>query len=72
MDEWRYEPVQRLPADALAANSWIMNALRDQLYCAIRWVLRIQFHFRVEGAELLHQSPPYVLIANHSSHLDTI
>lgn len=72
MDDWQYEPLQILSPDALATNSRLMNALRDQLYVWIARWLRMRFSFEVEGAETFQRLQHFVLVANHSSHLDTI
>ena len=69
---WQYEPLQGLPPDALATNSWLMNAMRDQAYRWIRRWLERQFDFRVEGTEVFQRTPQFLLIANHTSHLDAI
>ena len=72
MDDWQYEPLQGLPPDALATNSRLMNALRDRIYMwMLRW-LKTRFGFQVEGADIFQRLQHFVLIANHSSHLDTI
>lgn len=72
MDDWRYEPIQSLPPDALAANSRLMNALRNQVYgCLQRWLKR-RFSFQVHGDEAFQRVSQFILIANHTSHLDTI
>ncbi len=72
MDDWNYDPIQKLPPDALATNSPLMNALRNQSYHWIRRWLEKRFHFQVTGAEVFGQVSQFILIANHSSHLDTI
>ena len=72
MDSWRYEPIHSLPGDRLATNSRLMNVARDQLYHWIQVWLRRRFAFRVLGAEVFERVPQFVLVANHSSHLDTI
>ena len=70
--QWQYEPLQNLPADALATNTWLTNRLRDQVYRVVRWWLGRRFHFQVEGAEVFTQLSQFILVANHTSHLDTI
>lgn len=72
MDEWQYEPIQSLPPDVLASNSRLMNGLRNQVYVWIMRWLRTQFDFQVEGDDVFHRLHNFILIANHSSHLDTI
>jgi len=69
---WRYEPLQSLPADALATNTWLTNALRDRVYALIRSWLTRRFHLQVMGAEVFAQLSQFILIANHTSHLDTV
>jgi 1-acyl-sn-glycerol-3-phosphate acyltransferase len=61
-----------LPPDALAANSRFMNALRTAVYWGITRWLAWYFHFKVEGAEVFRRTPQFVLISNHSSHLDAV
>jgi len=72
MAQWQDEPIQGLPPEALARNSWLMNALRNVVYWWVRWWLRIQFHFQVEGGEVFRRTPQFIVIANHTSHLDAI
>ena len=72
MDEWQYEPLNQVPADALAANSRVMNALRDQVYRGINWMLRARFQFEVHGADVFNRLDHFILIANHTSHADTV
>ena len=71
-DASKNEPLQGLPPEVLAANSRLMNALRDVAYWWIRWWLKIQFHFQVEGGEVFRRTPQFILISNHTSHLDAI
>jgi len=46
--------------------------MRNQVYgCLQRW-LRKRFDFQVHGDEVLQRVSQFILIANHTSHLDTI
>jgi 1-acyl-sn-glycerol-3-phosphate acyltransferase len=72
MDDWRYEPIQSLPPDALATNSRLMNALRGQVYVWLQRWLRSRFDFDIQGNEVFQRVPQFILVANHTSHLDTI
>ena len=38
----------------------------------VRVYVKCYHRLRIEGAENLPSSPPFVMIANHSSHLDSI
>jgi 1-acyl-sn-glycerol-3-phosphate acyltransferase len=49
-----------------------MNVLRTVVYWWVRWWLKIQFRFQVEGGEVFRRTPQFILIANHTSHLDAI
>ncbi len=66
------EARERSSPDALAANSWLMNAMRTLAYVIIRWWLRLAFRFEVEGAQVVQRTRQFILISNHSSHLDAI
>ena len=72
MDNWQYESLQSLPPEALAANSWLTNKLRNCVYVWVCFWLKKQFSFTVEGDEIFESTSQFVLVANHSSHLDTI
>ena len=72
VDTWQYEPLQSLPPDALATNSWLMNAIRDQVYGWLQRWLRRRFDFQVQGDEVFQRVSQFILITNHTSHLDTI
>ena len=72
MVEGQDEPIQGLAAEALARNSRLMNALRTVVYWWVRWWLKIQFRFQVEGGEVFRRTPQFIVIANHTSHLDAI
>ena len=72
MTVWDSESRERAPADLLATNSGLMNAARTGLYAALRLWLRSCWGYRVEGAEILRRTGNAVLIANHSSHVDTV
>ena len=79
MDDWRYRPAadQSLaPAESLRSlrreaglPAWIAQGGWRAL---TRVYLRVYHRLTVHGSEHLPQRPPFVLIGNHTSHLDAI
>lgn len=49
-----------------------MNAVRDQVYVWLQRWLRGRFDFQVQGDEVFQRVSQFILVANHTSHLDTI
>jgi 1-acyl-sn-glycerol-3-phosphate acyltransferase len=79
MKAWTYSPDPRLglslteqltvfprtpdPAQSLLRLVWNLS---------VRLVLRLYFRLRIVGREHLPEKSPFVLVANHSSHLDAV
>ncbi|HSU56072.1 MAG TPA: lysophospholipid acyltransferase family protein [Candidatus Dormibacteraeota bacterium] len=79
MDEWRYKPAQDLglsEAERLRSvkrESGLVGIIgRNLWWWWVRGILRITEHVEVLGRENLPAGPPFVMIANHSSHLDVM
>mgnify|MGYP003630204210 FL=1 len=76
---WEYESARDLE---LGAGAALRSALREPglVSCLatrawwrfIQTWLRWRYRLRLEGAEHLAREAPYVLVANHTSHLDTL
>ena len=49
-----------------------VNGLRALVALLIRGLLRVYLHFEISGRENLPNDESFVLVANHSSHLDTL
>lgn len=79
MDSWRYEPtgdfdqapIQRLKNFPRHPN-FTVYTLRSLANLLIRGGLRLWNRMEVEGRENLPSEGSFVMIANHSSHLDTL
>lgn len=79
MDEWEYHP----PPDIDETMSeylrnfprqpyMLMYALRSIAALLLRGWMRIYHRMRIDGREHLPESGSFVLVCNHTSHLDTL
>ncbi|MBP0493614.1 lysophospholipid acyltransferase family protein [Roseomonas indoligenes] len=79
MDDWNLRPARDLglsPADRLKSLSreqgLVGLALNAAWRRSVRGYLAAAHRFRVMGRENLPAEPPFVLVANHASHLDAL
>jgi len=79
MDDWQYKPAADLglkPEESLRSlrrEAGLMATLTQSLWrAATRVYLRGYHRLRIEGAEHLPARAPFVMVANHTSHLDAI
>ena len=79
MDEWQYKPAQDLGiagSDRLRSvkrESGLFGLIsRNLWWWWVRGVLRLTERIEVIGREQLPASAPFVVVANHSSHLDVM
>lgn len=79
MDAWKYKPAadQHLPpGDAMRSvrrEAGLVSTLTQTAWRAVvRLYLGGYHRLRVEGKENIPAKPPFVMIANHSSHLDAL
>jgi 1-acyl-sn-glycerol-3-phosphate acyltransferase len=79
MDEWKYHPAgdQGLkPGESFRSlkreAGLIATVTQAAWRVAIRGFLRGYHRLRVEGVEHVPAKPPFVMIANHASHLDVL
>ena len=79
MDEWKYQPAgdQGLEPTAsfrsLKREAGLIASMTQAAWrVAVRAYLRGYHRLRVEGLEHVPVKPPFVMIANHSSHLDVL
>lgn len=77
MDSWRYEPTEdfdQAPIERLKNfprhPDLLVYAMRTVANLVIRGLLRVWTRFEVTGREHLPAEGSFVLVANHSSHLD--
>jgi 1-acyl-sn-glycerol-3-phosphate acyltransferase len=79
MDEWQYKPAGDFglkPEESLRSlqreAGLIAMITQSAWRVAVRAYLRGYHRLRVEGAEHLPKHAPFIMVANHSSHLDAI
>lgn len=79
MKPWKLEPAHDhglSPADAarsLKRESGLLQSVGHLSWTlAVRTYLRTYHRLRIEGREHLPGKPPFILIANHASHLDAL
>lgn len=68
-DWWQYES-PRSPYE-LVGNNLFTNLLRPYIYIAIRFYYRHRHKLRLIGYKPVYSKYPYIIVSNHSSHLDT-
>src|SRR5688500_1101130 len=79
MDSWAYRPAadhglsaterRRSLARETGTGEWLAQLL---WWALVRSYLRVSHRLVVEGRAHLPPEPPYVLVANHTSHLDAL
>lgn len=79
MKEWQYNPspsVNKSIAESLTVfpreRDMTCTILRVFWNCCLRVFLKIYFRLSIKGRENLPSNKSFVLIANHSSHLDAV
>jgi 1-acyl-sn-glycerol-3-phosphate acyltransferase len=79
MEEWDYEPTpdfDKSPLEKLSVfprqPDMLVYALRLAVHAVIRAWLLVYHRFAVKGREHLPREQPFVLVANHASHLDAL
>lgn len=79
MDEWHYEPppdiddsmsdhLQNFPRQPYM----LVFAMRSIAALLLRGWMKIYHRMRIDGRDQLPQSGSYILVCNHTSHLDTL
>lgn len=79
MKRWQYEPAADLDQSLVERlrnfprePDMLVYGVRSLVALIIRGLLRTYCRFEIIGAEHLRSNRSFVLVANHSSHLDTV
>jgi 1-acyl-sn-glycerol-3-phosphate acyltransferase len=79
MDDWNYRPAadhQMKPGDSMKSvrreTGLIGAATQFGWRVLVRFYLRVYHRLTVHGIEYVPAAPPFVLVANHASHLDAL
>jgi 1-acyl-sn-glycerol-3-phosphate acyltransferase len=79
MNDWQYKPAadHGLPplerAKSLRREAGLVSTVGHAAWWTlVRTALRVYHRLEVHGAEHLPREPPFVLVANHASHLDVL
>ena len=77
MDHWQYQPAGDMdlpPTERFKSlrreSGLVATAVQAAAWATTRVYLTLVHRLRIEGREHLPTEPPYILAANHSSHLD--
>jgi 1-acyl-sn-glycerol-3-phosphate acyltransferase len=70
VDWWHFEPPPT-PYD-LVGNNFITKSLRPFLYIMVRLYFKHRHRLSVIGWQTAFAEHPFIIVANHSSHLDTL
>lgn len=79
MDDWQYKPAGDLGLShedafkSLKRESGLIASVMHWIWwTGIRMYLAVWHRLKVEGYEHVPLKPPFILVANHSSHLDAL
>ena len=79
MDQWEYQPAQDLglsPAEQLRSvkrESGLISRTTQMIWrIGVLAYLKVYHRLQISGSEHIPLQPPFIMIANHASHLDAL
>jgi 1-acyl-sn-glycerol-3-phosphate acyltransferase len=79
VNDWQYEPTEdfdKTPIERLSVfprqPDMMWYAVRLVVHVVLRAWLKLWHRYRVVGRECIPRDEPFVMVANHSSHLDAL
>lgn len=79
MDPWQLKPARDLDLPLgerilshRRESGLLQTAMHKSWWSAVRAYMAVMHRLRVQGRERVPRNPPFVLAANHSSHLDAL
>ncbi len=79
MEDWQFEPAHDLGISPIARlrslrreSGLVSTTMHISWWALVRSYLRVWHRLQIVGAEYLPAKPPFVMIANHTSHLDAM
>lgn len=79
MEPWKFEPAKDHGLSAMESfrslrreNGLVATGLHMAWWSVVRAYMGIWHRLRIQGKENIPRKPPFVLVANHASHLDAL
>ena len=79
MDSWKIEPARDIDlplgkrnCSARRESGLVATTARFVWWSAMKATLKLMHRLEIRGRENLPEEPPFVLVANHASHLDAM
>jgi hypothetical protein len=69
--DWSYPPPPAMTATDLVLGDFWPRLFRPAMHLGLRALLGMAFELRIEHRQAIPDCGPFVIVANHASHVDT-